>query len=220
MENPKKTKKITLMCRLSHSVILMKNIIVLTSFLAFGAFVNAQNAPTAGKCPSKYAANKCDAGACVADSCGPMIKLAVNGLEKEAVAETTKVTLGAIAGINHCSTCVKSGTVIVKYNADKIKVADIEKAVAKNGLKVVGHKTDFKVKGLACQSCSNHLTSILGKTNGVVNVDKVCHMSGIVAITFDAKKTDNETLKSSIHTTKYRVIEAKKEATAATAPQS
>jgi copper chaperone CopZ len=149
-----------------------------------------------------------------------MVKLAVNGLEKEAVAETTKVTLGAIAGINHCSTCVKSGTVMVKYNADKIKVADIEKAVAKNGLKVVGHKTDFKVKGLACQSCSNHLTSILGKTNGVVNVDKVCHMSGIVAITFDAKKTDNETLKASIHTTKYRVIEAKKGATAATAPQS
>lgn len=220
MENPKKTKNVTLMCRLSHSVILMKNIIVLTSFLAFGAFANAQNAPTAGKCPSKYAANKCDAGACVADSCGPMIELAVNGLENEAIAETTKVTLGAIAGINHCLTCVKSGTVMVKYNADKIEVADIEKAVAKNGLKVVGHKTDFKVKGLACQSCSNHLTSILGKTNGVVNVDKVCHMSGIVAITFDAKKTDNETLKASIHTTKYRVIEAKKEAPAATAPQS
>lgn len=198
------------MCRFSHKVNPMKNIIILTSFLAFGSFTNAQNAPTAEKCPSK----------CAADTCGPMVKLAVNGLEKEAVAETTKVTLGAIAGINHCSTCVKSGTVMVKYNADKIKVADIEKAVAKNGLKVVGHKTDFKVKGLACQSCSNHLTSILGKTNGVVNVDKVCHMSGIVAITFDAKKTDNETLKASIHTTKYRVIEAKKEATAATAPQS
>ena len=198
------------MCRFSHKVNPMKNIIILTSFLAFGSFTNAQNAPTAEKCPSK----------CAADTCGPMVKLAVNGLEKEAVAETTKVTLGAIAGINHCSTCVKSGTVMVKYNADKIKVADIEKAVAKNGLKVVGHKTDFKVKGLACQSCSNHLTSILGKTNGIVNVDKVCYMSGIVAITFDAKKTDNETLKSSIHTTKYRVIEAKKEATAATAPQS
>ena len=198
------------MCRFSHKVNPMKNIIILTSFLAFGSFTNAQNAPTAEKCPSK----------CAADTCGPMVKLAVNGLEKEAVAETTKVTLGAIAGINHCSTCVKSGTVMVEYNADKIKVADIEKAVAKNGLKVVGHKTDFKVKGLACQSCSNHLTSILGKTNGIVNVDKVCYMSGIVAIPFDAKKTDNETLKASIHTTKYRVIEAKKEATAATAPQS
>jgi copper chaperone CopZ len=198
------------MCRFSHKVNPMKNIIILTSFLAFGSFTNAQNAPTAEKCPSK----------CAADTCGPMVKLAVNGLEKEAVAETTKVTLGAIAGINHCSTCVKSGTVMVEYNADKIKVADIEKAVAKNGLKVVGHKTDFKVKGLACQSCSNHLTSILGKTNGIVNVDKVCYMSGIVAITFDAKKTDNETLKASIHTTKYRVIEAKKGATAATAPQS
>ena len=148
-----------------------------------------------------------------------MVKLAVNGLEKEAVAETTKITLGAIAGITHCSTCVKSGTVTVNYNAEKIKVAAIEKAVARNGIKVTGHKTSFKIKGLACQSCSNHLIAILGKTDGVVKVDKVCHMSGIVTVTFDAKKTDKETLKASIHTTKYKVIKAMIGATA-DAPQS
>lgn len=198
------------MCRFSHRVNPMKNIIILTSFLAFGSFTNAQNAPTAEKCPSK----------CAADTCGPMVKLAVSGLKKEAVAETTKITLAAIAGITHCSTCVKSGTVTVNYNAEKIRVADIEKAVAKNGIKIVGHKTDFKVKGLACQSCSNHLTAILGKTDGVVNVDKVCHMSGTVAITFDTKKTDNEKLRASIHTTKYKVIETMKGATTAADPQS
>tara|TARA_B110000003_G_scaffold48616_1_gene47200 strand:+ start:7362 stop:7985 length:624 start_codon:yes stop_codon:yes gene_type:complete len=207
------------MRRLFHKVKSMKNIIVFTLFLAFGSFANAQNAPTAAKYPSKYAAKKCDTGACATDPCGPMVKLAVNGLEKEAVAETTKITLGAIAGITHCSTCVKSGTVILNYNAEKIKVAAIEKAVARNGIKIVGHKTDFKVKGLACQSCSNHLTAILGKTDGVVKVDKVCHMSGIVTVTFDAKKTDKETLKASIHTTKYKVIKAMIGATA-DAPQS
>ena len=108
----------------------MKNIIVLLSFLAFGSFANAQKAPAAEKYPSKCAssASKCDAGACAADCCGPMVKLAVNGLEKEGVAETTKITLGAMAGINHCSTCAKSGTIMVKYNADKMQVADIENA--------------------------------------------------------------------------------------------
>jgi len=205
---------------LSSRTTVMKNIIALTSFLAFGSFANAQKAPAAEKCPSKCAASKCDAGACAADCCGPMVKLAVNGLEKEGVAETTKITLGAMAGINHCSTCAKSGTIMVKYNADKMQVADIEKAVAKNGIKVVGHKTDFKIKGLACQSCSNHLTAVLGKTEGVVNVNKVCHMSGTVGITFDAKKTDKRKLKAAIHTTKYKVVESKKEAPAAATPQS
>ena len=139
-----------------------------------------------------------------------MVRLAVTGLEKEGAAEITKITLGAMAGINYCSTCAKSGTVMVKYDADKMKVCDIENAVANNGIKVTGHKTSFKIKGLACQSCSNHLTVILAKTEGVFNVDKVCHMSGIVTVTFDAKKTDKETLKASIHTTKYKVIKAKK----------
>jgi copper chaperone CopZ len=125
-----------------------------------------------------------------------------------------------MAGINHCSTFVKSGTVMVKYDTEKMKVADIEKAVAKNGIKIVGYKADFKIKGLACQTCSNHLTAVLGKTKGVVNVNKVCHMSGTVGITFDAKKTDKRKLKAAIHTTKYKVVESKKEAPAAATPQS
>lgn len=208
------------MCRFPYDHPLMRNIIALLSFLALGSFADAQDAPTAKNCPSRCAASKCAAGACAADCCGPTVKFAVNGLEKEGVAETTELTLSAMAGINHCSTSVKSGTVMVKYDTEKMKVADIEKAVAKNGIKIVGYKADFKIKGLACQTCSNHLTAVLGKTKGVVNVNKVCHMSGTVGITFDAKKTDKRKLKAVIHTTKYKVVESKKEAPAATTPQS
>jgi hypothetical protein len=41
-----------------------------------------------------------------------------------------------------------------------------------------------------------------------------------VGITFDPKKTDNERLRASIHTTKYKVIELREEEPAAAAPQS
>ena len=193
----------------------MKNIIALTSFLALGSFAGAQEAPAAETCP----ASKCAASKCGAECDGPMVKLAVTGLEKEGVAETAQIMIGAMAGINRCTTCTKSGTVMVKYDADKMKVADIEKAVAKNGIKVTGHRTSVKVKGLACQSCSNHLTAMLGKTEGIVNIDKVCHMSGTVAVTYDAKKTDSKKLKAAINSTKYKVVEAAKPAPAA-APQS
>ena len=104
------------MCRFPYDHPLMRNIIALLSFLALGSFANAQDAPTAKNCPSRCAASKCAAGACAADCCGPTVKFAVNGLEKEGVAETTELTLSAMAGINHCSTSVKSGTVMVKYD--------------------------------------------------------------------------------------------------------
>jgi len=184
----------------------MKNILTITAMLAFGGFATAQDAPAAK-------AKKCPASACPASCadgcCGTMVKLAVTGLKDDAVAATTKVKLGAMAGISHCGTCAKSGTVMVKYDPKTMKVADIEKAVTANGLKVTGHKTSMKVKGLSCQSCSNHLTTVLGKTEGIVNVDKVCHQSGNVMVTYDPKKTDMTKIKAAVHTTKYKVVEEK-----------
>ena len=198
----------------------MKNIIALSSLLALGSFAQAQEAPAAKKCEtSECSASKCKTGSCADECCGTMVKLAVTGLENESAAATTEVTLGAMAGINHCSTCAKSGTVMVKYDPETMKVGDIEKAVAKNGLKVTGHKTSFNIAGLACQSCSNHLTTVLGKTEGVVNVDKVCHQGGHAAVTFDPSKTDAAKIKAAIEATKYKVVEAKKPAPAA-APQT
>lgn len=197
----------------------MKNIITITAMLAFGGFASAQEAPAAKakKCP----ASACPS-ACADDCCGTMLKLAVTGLQDEAVAATAKVKLGAMAGINSCQTCAKSGTVMVKYDPETMKVADIEKAVTANGLKITGHKVSMKIKGLACQSCSNHLTTVLGKTEGIVNVDKVCHMSGTCAVTFDPKKTDMKKIKAAVHTTKYKVVEEKAKTVkpAATAAQS
>lgn len=185
----------------------MKNIIALVTLVAFGGFAQAQDAPKAvakkGKCDTACAT------ACNAGLTGTVVKLAVTGLEKEAIGATTEVQLGAMAGINKCGTCTKSNSVMIMYDPKIMTVAQIETAVAENGLKVTGHMTSMKVKGLACQSCSNHLTTVLGKTEGIVNVDKVCHMSGNVMVTFDTKKTDMKKIKAAINTTKYKVIDEK-----------
>lgn len=185
----------------------MKNILTLATVVALGGFSQAQEAPQA-KAEKKCGTAAC-AKACDGDVGGTVIKLAVTGLEKEAVAATAQVKLGAMAGINQCGTCSKSGVMTVKYDPKAIKVAAIEKAIAENGLKITGHMTAMKVKGLACQSCSNHLTGVLGKTEGIVNVNKVCHMSGNVMVTYDPKKTDLKKIKAAVHTTKYKVVEEK-----------
>ena len=180
----------------------MKNIITIATIVALGGFAQAQEAPKAAA-----KTGKCAGAACDADCGGTMIKLAVTGLDKEGIGATTEVKLGAMAGISKCGTCSKSNTVMVKYDPEKMTVADIEKAVTANGLKINGYMTAMKVKGLACQSCSNHLTTVLGKTEGIVNVDKVCHQSGSVMVTFDPKKTDMKKIKTAVNATKYKVVE-------------
>jgi len=196
----------------------MNKIISLSALIALTSFATAQEAPAAEKCatkcPSACAASACDAAE------GTLVKIAVTGLDNPEAASSAEVILGAQASIGYCKSCPDSNTFTVKYNPEKTTVADIEKVLTKSGLKVTGQKADFTVKGLVCQSCSNHLTTVLGKTDGVVNVDKVCHQSGKTMITFDPKKTDCTKLKAAINTTKYKVVDAAKKPAATPAPQS
>lgn len=186
----------------------MKNILTLTAVLAFGGLATGEEAPKATQCP---------AGECAKACSGTALKLAVTGLENEADTAKAEAALAALGGVTKCQNCSKSGTFAVNYDPAKVKVAAIEKAITDSGLKIAGHKATFKIKGMMCQSCSNHLTALLGKTPGVVSVDEVNHLTGEAKVTFDPKKTDEATIKAAIDTTKYKVVEPK--AKAATPPQ-
>jgi P-type Cu+ transporter len=195
----------------------MRTIITLSALLAFSTFASAEEAKAAEKgdkqCPSACTANSCEAAE------GTLLKIAVTGLDKAEAAASAEVVLGAQAAISYCKSCPESGTFTVKYNPEKTTVADIEKTLTANGLNVTGQKADFKIKGMMCQSCSNHLTTVLGKTEGVLNIDKISHLDGQTQITFDPKKTDAQKIKTAINSTKYKVVDSP-ENPAPTAPQS
>ena len=176
----------------------MKNILSLTALLAFGGLALADEAPKAEPCP---------AGECAAAACGSTVKFAVTGLEDEAKTIKAEKALTLIDGVEMCQTCSKSGVFAVKYDPAKVKIAALEKAVTDSGLTLIGHKAAFKVKGMACISCANHITALLGKTPGVVNVDEVNHMTGETSVSFDPKKTDEAKIKAVINATRYKVVE-------------
>jgi copper chaperone CopZ len=67
----------------------------------------------------------------------------------------------------------------------------------------------FKVKNMACQSCANHLTTILAKTKGVVSVDQVDFKTGNVAVSYDPQVTNEQKIKQAIDQTPYRVVTPK-----------
>ncbi|YCM43096.1 heavy-metal-associated domain-containing protein [Verrucomicrobiaceae bacterium 227] len=187
----------------------MKNLLSLTALFAFGGLVTAQEAPKAAQCPSDQCAKAC---------CGTSLKLSVTGLENEGNTAKAEAALTALDGVEMCQNCSKSGTFNIKYDPAKVKVAAIEKAVTDSGLKIAGHKASFKIKGMMCQSCSNHITALLGKTPGIVSVDEVTHLTGEAGVTFDPKKTDEAKIKAVINKTNYKVIESKP--APAVAPQS
>jgi copper chaperone CopZ len=186
----------------------MKKFLSLTALFAFGGLVTAQETPKATECPK---------GECAKACAGTALKLSVTGLENEANTAKAEAALTALDGVIMCKNCSKSGTFAVNYDPAKVKVAAIEKAISDSGLVIAGHKTSFKIKGMACISCANHITSLLGKTPGVINVDEVSHMTGQTSVTFDPKKTDEAKIKAVINATRYKVVEG--QAAPAVAPQ-
>ena len=180
----------------------MKKMITFALLAALGGFVQAEEAvKTDAKSKSaKSAKAPCDGGQ------PAMIKLAVTGLDKEGAAAAAQKKLNMTAGVTHYGACAKSGTVVVKFVPEILGVADIEKAIAGNGLKVAGHKTSMTVTGLKCQLCSDELEEILVATGGIVQVDTVCKKSGTVAVTYDASKINTKKIKATVNATKYKVV--------------
>lgn len=176
----------------------MKNLLSLATLFAFGGLITAQETPKATDSPSAKCAKACS---------GTALKLAVTGLENEANTAKAEAALTALDGVTMCKNCSKSGTFAVNYDPAKVNVAAIEKALTDSGLTITGHKTSFKIKGMMCQSCSNHITTLLGKTPGVLSVDEVTHLTGLASVTFDPKKTDEAKIKAVINSTRYKVIE-------------
>lgn len=68
-------------------------------------------------------------------------------------------------------------------------------------------KVSYKIKGMACQSCANYLTTLLGKTKGVTKVNEVDFKTSKVTVTFDPKVTDESKIKAAINSTRYKVVE-------------
>ena len=190
----------------------MKKLLSLTALFAFGGLITAQETP---KAAAKAA--DCPKGECAKACSGTALKLSVSGLENEANTAKAEAAITALDGVTSCKNCSQSGTFAVNYDPAKVKPAPIEKALTDSGLTIAGHQTNFKIKGMACISCANHITSLLGKTPGVINVDEVSHMTGQTSVTFDPKKTDATKIKAVINATRYKVIED--QAAPAVAPQ-
>ena len=69
-------------------------------------------------------------------------------------------------------------------------------------------KTEFKISGMTCVSCEEHVNHEVNKLNGIVN-SKASYENGNAVIEFDKTKTNETEIEKAISTTGYKVTDKK-----------
>ena len=68
--------------------------------------------------------------------------------------------------------------------------------------------TEFKISGMTCASCEEHVNHEVNKLNGIVN-SKASYENGNAIIEFDRTKTNENEIEKAINSTGYKVIDKK-----------
>jgi mercuric ion transport protein len=69
-------------------------------------------------------------------------------------------------------------------------------------------KTEFKISGMTCVSCEEHVNHEVNKLNGIVN-SKASYENGNAVIEFDKTKTNETEIEKAINSTGYKVTDKK-----------
>ncbi|MBW2937521.1 mercuric transport protein MerTP [Aureisphaera sp. CAU 1614] len=67
---------------------------------------------------------------------------------------------------------------------------------------------EFKISGMTCASCEEHVNHEVNKLNGIVN-SKASYKNGNAIIEFDKTKTNEKEIEKAINATGYKVTEKK-----------
>jgi copper chaperone CopZ len=68
--------------------------------------------------------------------------------------------------------------------------------------------TEFKINGMTCAGCEEHVNHEVNKLNGIVN-SKVSYEDGNAIIEFDRKQTNETEIEKAINSTGYKVTDKK-----------
>ena len=66
--------------------------------------------------------------------------------------------------------------------------------------------TEFKISGMTCASCEEHVNQEVNKLNGIVN-SKASYENGNAIIEFDRTKTNEAQIEKAINSTGYKVTD-------------
>lgn len=143
---------------------------------------------------------------CGSLSAKEQLVLLAGGLNKEDVSTRAKSDVNKIDGAKVLKVTPKS--IAIEFDPIKVTEASLKKTLTNSGVTITGQKALFKIKGLVCSSCSNTLTRLIAKEEGVIYVNSISHLNGQADVSFDPKKTTQAKIEAAVNATRYQVVKA------------
>ena len=131
--------------------------------------------------------------------------LKIIGMVCAACVSAIEKSLKSLNGVRRAEVNLATEMGYVEYDPEKLKLADLEKAVRDAGYDVVDEKVVLKIGGMVCAMCVGALEIAFKKLDGVVeaNVNLAAEKA---YITYNPRMTSLEDLKKAIEDTGYQYL--------------
>jgi Cu+-exporting ATPase len=132
-------------------------------------------------------------------------EIKVSGMVCATCSSTIEKSLLSQAGVAGARVNLATEMASVEYDPDKLKLADLEKAVKDAGYDVVNERVVLKISGMVCAMCVDTLETVLKKLDGVVEV-RVNLASEKAYVTYNPRITSISDMKAAIEVAGYQYL--------------
>ncbi len=132
-------------------------------------------------------------------------ELKVAGMVCVACTQAIEKALRNLDGVASASVNLGTETASVEYNPEKLRLADLEKAVRDAGYDVIDEKVVLRIGGMVCAMCVGALEIALKKLDGVVDV-RVNLASEKAYVTFNPRMVGLADMKKAVLDTGYQFL--------------
>lgn len=132
-------------------------------------------------------------------------ELKISGMTCATCATTIKKSLLSQNGVTDAQVNPGNETATVEYDATKLKLGDLEKAVTGAGYGVIHEKTTLKIGGMTCATCVKTIENSLKRLDGIISV--TANLSAEKAyVTYNPKMTTVADMKKAIEEAGYQYL--------------
>jgi Cu+-exporting ATPase len=132
-------------------------------------------------------------------------EIKVSGMVCATCSSTIEKSLLSQAGVAGARVNLATEMASVEYDPDKLKLADLEKAVKDAGYDVVNERVVLNISGMVCAMCVDTLETVLKKLDGVVEV-RVNLASEKAYVTYNPRITSISDMKAAIEVAGYQYL--------------
>ncbi|MGB2842226.1 MAG: heavy metal translocating P-type ATPase [Halobacteriota archaeon] len=132
-------------------------------------------------------------------------ELKISGMTCATCATTIKKSLLSMNGVIDAQVNPGNETATVEYDATKLKLGDLEKAVTDAGYGVINEKVVLKIGGMTCAMCVKTIENALNRLDGIAGV--IVNLGAEKAyVTYNPKMTTVADMKKAIEVAGYQYL--------------